>query len=87
MIYVIIFFLQICLSTMKTLEIKYTVENQVLKSTVVTFLLVSSWLFSTTIGIKSVLSNDWTVVVVYLIASVLGMYLSMTVFCEAKWLK
>ena len=86
MIYLSMFFFQVCLSVMKTLEIKYTVEKAVVKVSVVSFLLVSCWLYTTALGISSLLAGDVLMIIIYLVSALLGKILAMTVFDRWKWL-
>jgi hypothetical protein len=67
---------QMALVFFKHVNVRVIVKEQVMRSMFYTFLIQSSWLISSAIGIKALLEGNYIVVVFYLAAGVLGTYLN-----------
>lgn len=77
-IYILVFLFQVLFNVFKTLEIKYTYEHKVKE-----LMLNSVWinlvsLGSTYFAIDSLFKGNWSVIIVFIIGSVVGKWVAMT---------
>lgn len=71
-IYAFIVVSQLALAIFKVLEIKWVIENNIVKSVILFNIQTLCWLISTAWSIESFLKGDWTTVVLFLISGSLG---------------
>ena len=73
---IVVFISQMLLIFFKHVGIRVIVKEQIIKSMFITFLIQSSWLVSSAIGISAFMKGNYIVVTFYLIAGVVGTYLN-----------
>ena len=77
-IYILVFIFQVMFNIFKTLEIKYTYEHKVKE-----LMINSIWINLVSLGsvyfaIDSLFKGYWSVIIVYIIGSVMGKWVAMT---------
>jgi Na+-transporting NADH:ubiquinone oxidoreductase subunit NqrE len=77
-IYILVFIFQVMFNIFKTLEIKYTYEHKVKE-----LMINSIWINLVSLGsvyfaIDSLFKGNWSVIIVYIIGSVMGKWVAMT---------
>jgi len=77
--YLIILILQISFNICKSLEIRYTYENKLGPILLVGFALSVMMILGVYLSIGGLLKGDWGVIVVYVVGSVVGKFLSWTI--------
>ena len=78
--YFLVSLLQISQSVFKVFEVKWSYEDKVRNLSILSLLQSSAWIFSTTIGVTSVIEGDIIMIVVFVFSSVLGKILALTIF-------
>lgn len=73
---IILFISQLIFSFARTLNVRYTANENVLKSILTSTLIKITWLVSSSLGVKGVLDGDFTLMLVYVISGILGDWLS-----------
>ena len=70
---------QILFSLTRTLNIRYVSENNI-KLVIMTGIIIKiTWLISSSIGINSVINENWTNAIIYIITRLFGDYLGMKI--------
>lgn len=69
---IILFISQLIFSFARTLNVRYTANENVLKSILTSTLIKITWLVSSSLGVKGVLDGDVTLMLVYVISGILG---------------
>lgn len=73
---IILFISQLVFSFSRTLNVRYTAKENVLKSIITSVFIKITWLISSSLGVKGVLDGDYLLIFVYIISGILGDYLS-----------
>jgi len=73
---VILFISQLVFSFSRTLNVRYTAKENVLKSITTSVFIKITWLISSSLGVKGVLDGDYLLIFVYIVSGILGDYLS-----------
>lgn len=71
---VIIFITQILMLYMRTKNIAYTIKHDIFGAIWTNNAFAGAWLFSTTIGLNSMISGQWQPIVAFLLGGSLGTY-------------
>jgi hypothetical protein len=82
--YVIVGLLNVLLSILKVYEIKWSYDEDVLKLTILSVILATSWLITTSIGVSSLLNGDKIMVIIYIVTGSIGKVLALKIFKNAR---
>jgi len=63
----------------RTVNVKYIADNNVVAAVFMSFVINSLWLFTAATGIKSVLDGNYTIMIMYVLGSMLGAYIGMII--------
>lgn len=80
----IIFTAQLIMVFFKHIAIRAIAQHKVWHTLFYTFIIQSSWLVSSALGINALLNKDWTSVSAYIIGGVLGSYLQFKIKMKDK---
>lgn len=75
----VVFITQFAFIFFKYLNIRVIAKEHIFKSVFMTFLIQSTWLVSTAIGVKAVWDAEAVIIIAYLFSGMLGSYLSFKV--------
>jgi hypothetical protein len=67
---------QIVFSFSRTLNVRYTAKDMVLMSVITSTAIKFTWLISATIGVNSVIEQDWLTTGLYVVSGLVGDWLS-----------
>jgi hypothetical protein len=67
---------QFIFSFSRTLNVRYTAKENVTMGIITSTLIKLTWLFSSAIGIESVINGDFIMCIVYIVSGLIGDYLS-----------
>jgi hypothetical protein len=70
---------QILFSLTRTLNIRYVSENNIKLVIMTGIIIKTTWLISSAIGINSVINENWTNAIIYIITGLFGDYLGMKI--------
>lgn len=82
--YVIVGLLNVLLSILKVYEIKWSYDEDVLKLTILSVILATSWLITTSIGVSSLLNGDKIMVIIYIVTGSIGKVLALKISKNAR---
>ena len=75
MTYFIVFILQILFTVIRHMSIRYVVDGSILKRLVITAAANLIWLLTAAIGVGSLISGDYLVILPYILGSLVGVLL------------
>ncbi len=75
----VVFITQFAFIFFKYLNIRIIAKAHVFKSVFMTFLIQSTWLISTAIGVKAIWDAEVVIIIAYLLSGMLGSYFSFKV--------
>lgn len=79
-----IFVLQYLFQLVRVVGLVFNVEGKMYETLLVTFVLQTLWLFSTYLGIVSIMHGDWLAVIVYMIAGLVGSFQGIKIIQKRK---
>lgn len=73
---IIVFVLQIVFEFLRSVNVRYTSRDLVFMAVLTGFFVKMLWLFTTFMGVKSMIDGDYFVAMMYVLGGTIGSYLS-----------
>ena len=80
MTYVLVALLQIIFSVLKVFDVKWSYDNEIVKLTILNFVMSGVWIIGTALGVGAVIDGDIYMMVIYIVFGGIGKPLAIILF-------
>jgi len=85
--YILVAILQMVLSVCKVYEVRWSYEDDVMRLTLLSFLMAFVWILGTAIGVHAVINGDYIMMGVYVLFGGLGKIIAIKFFRQNNYRK